>query len=101
MAPEEFARIEAVIRNDHRVADVALLVVDDRGAPATYIVVGAHAGHEGKLSIGEYLRRAGLMSTTGARYGMIQMGRFPRTPDGEVDRASLTATIERWLAAGD
>jgi hypothetical protein len=101
MTPEEAERIEAVIRADDRVADVAVLVDHDRGVPTTYVVVGAHPGYEGKLPIGEYLERAGLMDTTGARYGMIQMGCFPRTAATEVDRAILTATIERWLAAGD
>jgi hypothetical protein len=100
MDPQEAERIEAVLRADDRVADVAVLVVDDHAVPSTYIVVGARAGYEGKLPIGEFLIRAGLMGPTGAHCGMIQIGRFPRTASNEVDRANLIAYVER-LVAGD
>jgi hypothetical protein len=98
---EEARRVEAVIREDERVADVAVLVLHDQGCPTTYVVVGANTGHEGQLPIGEYLHRTGLMGPRGALCGMLQIGRFPRTASGEVDRPKLVAVLERLLAAGD
>jgi hypothetical protein len=95
---EEIQRLEAIVDADDRVAEVVFLTVRHRGRLVTHVVLVAHARYRGTLPTGDYLDRAKLMTSTGARCGIVEIAGLDRTPSGEVDREKMTADLERALA---
>jgi uncharacterized protein (DUF952 family) len=91
---------EACVRGaDPRVAEVAVVRVDDHGRPTSYVCLGARPGEAGGIALRDVIRAEATLPAADrvARAGWLQIGAFPRDERGDLDEPWLLVRVQELV----